>query len=71
MYKRLARELNKTRKPLWQACKELNLVYEDVDWDVLEQHVTQCTHCDIWTTQPVQDLDGNPICRVCLGISGL
>lgn len=71
MYKQLARELNKTRKPLWQVCKDLDIVYEDVDWDVLETLVTQCTHCDIWTTKPTQDLDGNPICGVCLGISGL
>lgn len=71
MYKRLARYLDKTRKPLWQACKDLNEVYEDVDVDELEKYVTQCTHCDIWTTQSVPDLDDNPICKVCVKISGL
>lgn len=71
MYKRLTRHLDKTRIPLWQACKDLGIPYDTLDFDQFEQEITQCTHCDIWTTQPVKDLDENPICKVCLGISGL
>ena len=71
MYKRLTRYLDKTRKPLWQACKDLDMDYDTLDFDELDKLVVQCTHCDIWTISPVQDLDNNPICKVCLGISGL
>ncbi len=71
MYKRLAKHLDRTRIPLWEVCRELGIDYESVDVYTLEKYITQCTHCDIWTKQPVQDLDNNPICSVCLGISGL
>lgn len=71
MYKRLAKHLDKTRKSLYDACEVLGLDYTEVDPYALEEHITQCTHCDIWTTRPVEDLDGNPICKVCLSISGL
>ena len=71
MYKRLAKHLNKTRKSLYEVCEELNIDYEQVCMWTLDEHVQQCAHCDIWTVQPVQDLDNNPICKVCLSISGL
>jgi len=71
MYKRLAKHLNQTRKSLWDVCRDLDIDYEDVDIDVLEQTITQCTHCDIWTKNPVQDLDNNPICKVCLSTAGM
>lgn len=71
MYLKLVKHLNKTRKPLWQVCKDLGIDYEQVDVYTLEKQITQCTHCDIWTVEPVQDLDDNPICKVCLNISGL
>jgi uncharacterized paraquat-inducible protein A len=71
MYKRLAKHLNKTRKPLWQVCKELDIVYDEVDLDRLEELCTQCTHCDIWTVQPILDLDQNPICPLCARLAGL
>ena len=71
MYKRLAKHLDKTRKKLVDACEQLELDYTEVDPYALEEYITQCTHCDIWTTRPVEDLDGNPICSVCLKISGL
>lgn len=71
MYKRLAKHLDRTRRPVWDVCRELGIDYESVDVYTLEKYITQCTHCDIWTKQPVQDLDNNPICTVCLGISGL
>ena len=71
MYKRLTRYLDKTRKPLWEACKDLDIDYDSIDFDQFEQQITQCTHCDIWTTAPTLDLDKNPICSVCVRISGL
>lgn len=71
MYKRLVKHLDRTRKSLWEICRELGIDYDEVDVYTLEKQITQCTHCDIWTKQPVLDLDGNPICKVCLGISGL
>lgn len=71
MYKRLAKHLDRSRKPVWEVCRDLGIDYEVVDHQALEQHITQCTHCDIWTKHPVLDLDQNPICKVCLGISGL
>ena len=71
MYKRLAKQLDRTRKSLWELCEELDIDYNEVDMFSLEKYVSQCTHCDIWTVKPIQDLDGNPICNVCFGISGL
>lgn len=71
MYKRLIKQLDKTRKPLWQVCKDLDIDYDSINFDQFEREITQCTHCDIWTTKPVMDLDSNPICSVCLGIAGL
>jgi hypothetical protein len=70
-YKRLTKLLNKTRKPLLQACQELNLDVDMLDYDVFEKHCSQCTHCDIWGTTHVPDLDYNPICKVCLDIVGM
>lgn len=71
MYKRLAKHLNRTRRPIWEVCRELGIDSDSVDYYQLDNFVQQCTHCDIWTQSPVQDLDQNPICSVCLGISGL
>lgn len=71
MYKKLAKQLDRTRKSLWDICEELDIDYFSVDLTKLEENIVQCTHCDIWTINPVQDLDNNPICRVCLGISGM
>lgn len=71
MYKRLTKHLDRTRRSLWEVCRDIGIDYDDVDIYSLEKHIMQCTHCDIWTKHPVEDLDGNPICSVCLGISGL
>jgi hypothetical protein len=70
-YKRLAKHLTKTRKPLWQACKELDIPIDDIDDTVLTSLIVNCTHCDIWGTNHVPDLDDNPICVTCLQITGM
>jgi hypothetical protein len=71
MYKRLAKNLLNTRKPLFQACKELGIDMEDVDDYLLQQTIDQCSHCNIWSTKLVEDLDGNPICPLCVRVAGL
>lgn len=71
MYKRLAKHLHNTRKPLFQVCKELGIDMEDVDDYLLQQTIDQCSHCNIWSTKLVEDLDGNPICPLCVRIAGL
>jgi hypothetical protein len=70
-YKRLVKHLTKTRKPLWQACKELDISMDDIDDTVLTSLIVNCSHCDIWGTNHVPDLDDNPICVTCLQITGM
>lgn len=69
-YKRLTKLLNKTRKPLLQACQELGFDVDTLDYDKFEKHCCPCTHCDIWGTNHVPDLDDNPICTVCFRLVG-
>jgi uncharacterized paraquat-inducible protein A len=71
MYKRLVKHLEKTRKPLWQACKELGIDEDSLDFDQLDKEITQCAHCDIWTSRPIIDLDQNPVCKLCADLAGL
>lgn len=69
-YKRLAKYLSRTRKTLFEACRELDIDIEYVDDHTLEQHVCECSHCGIWGTDHLLDLDGFPLCKVCEKISG-
>ena len=69
-YRRLVKQLSGTRKTFLQACRDADVDCEDIDDYVLSQLVSQCTHCDIWSTQNTPDLDDNPICLVCLLITG-
>lgn len=69
-YRKLAKTLKGTRKTLTEACREHNLDIDDVDDYYLQQAIDQCSHCNIWSTALVDDLDGNPICGICESIIG-
>jgi len=69
-YRRLVKQLVNTRKTFTQACRDADVDLEGIDDYVLNQMISQCSHCDIWTAQPTLDLDGNPICAVCLVLTG-
>jgi len=70
-YKRLAKTLNKTRKSLTQTCHDLGIDVDDIEDYVLVQVIDQCSHCNIWSQQLVLDLDENPVCPVCVRLTGL
>jgi hypothetical protein len=70
-YKRLAKTLNKTRKSLTQTCYDLGIDIDEIEDHVLVNIIDQCSHCNIWSQQLVQDLDDNPICPTCVRLTGL
>jgi hypothetical protein len=70
-YKRLTRHLYKTRKYLHEACKELSIDFDRIDPTILEKQISTCTHCSIWSTKLIPDLDENPICITCAKLIGL
>jgi hypothetical protein len=70
-YRRLAKVLNKTRKSLTQTCHELGIDVDDIEDHVLVEVIDQCSHCNIWSQQLVKDLDYNPVCPVCVRLTGL
>jgi len=70
-YKRLARVLNKTRKSLTQTCHELGIDVDEIEDHILMEVIDQCSHCNIWSQQLVLDLDLNPVCPVCVRLTGL
>jgi hypothetical protein len=65
---KIERSLIKTRKTLYEVCRELGLDVPDRD----ELVVDQCTHCNTWNFKYKlsEDLDGNPICRYCEDLVG-
>lgn len=68
--KRLIRELANTRKKLSEVCEDLGIDYEEL----LESGslgIDQCSHCGIWSTKTIPDLDNHPICPLCLDLSGM
>ena len=69
-YKRLAKHLNKTRKTIYQACEDIGLDVDSLDYYDFDKYCKQCTHCDIWGTDHKPDLDDNPICTVCFRLVG-
>lgn len=69
-YKRLVKTLNNTRKPLVQTCHELGIDIDLVEDHILMKHIGTCTHCDVWSTALILDLDDNPICRTCYSLVG-
>ena len=66
MYTKLKNNLNKTYKPLYQVCKDLGINMDTIDVQELTKHIDQCTHCGVWSTKLVPDLDDNPICGYCV-----
>ena len=70
-YRRLAKVLNKTRKSLTQTCYELEIDIDDIEDYILVELIDQCSHCNIWSQQLIKDLDDNPVCPVCVRLTGL
>ena len=69
-YRRLSKHLNKTRKTLTQVCRELEIDISEVEDYYLQKEIDQCSHCDLWSKELKDDLDGNPICPVCYDLIG-
>lgn len=67
--KKLVRALNGTHKNLRDVCEDLGLDYDDLIDEELP--IDRCTHCGVWSTKLVPDLDDNPICPVCVATVGL
>lgn len=70
IYRRLAKALNGTRKTLTQVCLERDIDLDVVEDQYLAQVISQCSHCDVWVTQPVFDRDENPVCGLCYRLVG-
>lgn len=68
--KKLVRELNGTRRRLSEVCEDLGIDYEEL-LESGQLGIDQCSHCNVWSTKTVQDLDDNPICPLCLNLTGM
>ena len=44
---------------------------DTIDVQELTKHIDQCTHCGVWSTKLIPDLDENPICGYCAKLIGL
>ena len=71
IYKRIVKYLTNTRKSLYEVCREHDINIDAIDLYALETYIDQCSHCNIWSTKLIPDLDDNPICPVCVRISGM
>jgi len=71
MYQQLKTNLNKTYKSLYEVCSELGIDMNNLDLEQLTKLIDQCTHCSIWSTKLIPDLDSNPICTTCAKLIGL
>lgn len=69
-YKRLTSHLNRTRVALSDACQELDIDPDEVQDEILEQHIQECSHCGIWGTNHRRDEDEFPVCKLCFGLIG-
>lgn len=69
-YKRLANRLNRTRKTLWEVCRELDIDMDYIDDTTLDQHIQECSHCGIWGTDHRVDSDEFPVCKLCYSLVG-
>lgn len=65
---KLERALLKTRKNLWEVCRDLEI--REPDLELLT--VAQCASCGTWHYQYKlkEDLDGSPICSYCEDLIG-
>lgn len=68
--RKLIRELKGTRRRLSDVLEDLGIDYDDVMYDG-GIGLDQCSHCNIWSTQLVPDLDDNPVCPTCVTLTGL
>lgn len=69
-YRRLAKHLNKTRKTLTQVCKEYDIDIDEIEDELLEQHIQECSHCGIWGSDHKFDTDQFPVCKICFSFVG-
>ena len=69
-YRRLAAQLNKTRKTLSQACGELDIDIDEVEDELLDRHTQECSHCGIWGNDHRTDADDFPVCKLCFSLVG-
>lgn len=69
LVKRVVKALNNTHRSLRDVCEDLDLDYDDVA--ATELPIDRCSHCGVWSTKLVPDLDDNPICPVCVVTVGL
>lgn len=65
---KLERALLKTRRNLWDVCRELDI--EEPDLELLT--VNTCSSCGVWHYEYKlkEDLDGIPICKYCEDLIG-
>lgn len=71
LYPRIVKYLNNTRKTLYQVCREHDINIDAIDLYKLEEHIDQCSHCNIWSTKLIPDLDDNPVCPLCVRLTGM
>lgn len=66
---KVATELYRTKKTLKEVCEAFGIPLEECHFEPLET----CSNCDVWwkSEELRLDLDGNPICRVCVRFYGL
>ena len=69
-YRRLAKALNGTRKTLSQVCRDLGIDMDNVEDELLQRAIDQCSHCNVWSNKLIEDLDGMPICTLCERLVG-
>lgn len=67
--KKLVRALQGTRHKLRDICEDLGIDYEELVEGELP--IDRCCNCGIWTLNLIPDLDGNPICKVCVEHVGM
>lgn len=67
---RLIKELQGTRRRLSEVCEDLGIDYDEL-LESGDIGIEQCTHCNMWSTRLVPDLDDNPICKFCVDLVGL
>jgi hypothetical protein len=71
LQKKLIRELNGTRRSLREVCEDLGIDYDELTDGEVDLGIEQCTHCNLWSTKLIPDLDFNPICSYCVDLIGM
>lgn len=71
LYTALEDSLLGTRRALVNACRDLDIDIEDIDTHNLM--CMQCSSCFVWhrSSNIIDDLDMNPICKYCEELMGL